>query len=141
VLAVAFLTLLSCGSSLRRADRFFETGSYAEAAAAYEEALGNGTGRGAAGRGEVDRVLLRLALVYALPESPVHDQARARAFFDQLMERFESGPHRSQAALILDLDLTASSLREELERLRGEMSSCREQLEKLKAIDVDGSLR
>lgn len=129
MLALALLTLLSCGSSLRRADRLFDAGAYAEAAAAYEQALGAADGRGGA-----DRVLLRLALAYALPESPVHDEARARVLFDELTRRFESGPYRSQAALILDL-------RQEIDRLLRESASCREQLEKLKAIDVDGSPR
>jgi len=137
VLAVALLTLPGCGSSLRRADGLFAAGAYGEAAAAYEQALGGGRGEAR----EADRALLRLALVYALPESPVHDEERARALFTELTARFSSGPYRSQAALVLDLEARESRLNEEIERLRRESASCREQLEKLKAIDVDGSPR
>lgn len=135
-LAVVVLTLLGCASSLRRADRLYEAGAYGEAAAAYEAVLSAD-----AARSGLDRVLLRLAVLYAWPEGPAYDEERARELLGELTRRFASGPLGSQAARFLDSEVSQRLLREEAERLRREVATCRDQLEKLKAIDTDGSQR
>lgn len=159
---IALLTLLGCASGLRRADRLYDAGAYGEAVAAYEEVL-----RDDAAERELDRVLLRLAVLYAWPASPVHDEERARALYGELTRRFAAGPYGAQAARVFDYEATIEDyeaaredfeatealLREEAERLRKEsgrlgeeaarlrreVAACRDQLEKLKAIDAGGS--
>lgn len=170
MLAIVLAAVVGCASNLHRGDRFFEARAYRDAVASYEKALYSGE----AGS-NLERVLYHLALVYGLPESPVHDESRARKFLEELVGRIDSGPYRSQAAKILELEdlearlldeadrrrqeiteleaeavalawkaderqSTADELRRALELLGAEISECREQLEKLKAIDMDGSL-
>lgn len=107
-------------SGLRRGDRLFEERAYPEAVEAYEGALSAGE----AGE-HLDRVLFRLALLYSLPESRAYDERRARELLKELVQRVDSGPYREQAARIL--------------RLEKQWGECRDQLAKLKAIDLDGS--
>lgn len=118
-LAIVLGAVVGCASSLQQGDRFFEARSYRDAVAAYEKALSSGlTGT------HLERALFRLALVYALPESPLHDERRSRDFLEELVGRVEAGPYRSQAARILEL--------EELEtRLSGEAESRRRQITEL----------
>lgn len=159
-----------CASSLRQADRLFDARAFAQAASAYEAALGGG--RGESG---LDRALFRLALVHALPASPLHDERRARELFEELTRRFGESPYSFEAALILELEDRGQRLRDEAERQRqeiaeleaesarrgkdaeqlretvtelqlkleslgSEIGECEKQLEQLKAIDLDGSL-
>lgn len=122
---LALLLALGAGAGcatpgLRHADRLFEERAYREAVQAYEETLSAET----AGE-HLDRVLFRLALLYTLPESRSYDERRARELLKELVRRVDSGPYREQAARILQLEK--------------EWGECREQLAKLKAIDLDGS--
>ncbi len=168
--ALVLAALTGCASTLKQADRLFEERAYAAAAAAYEAALADGSGAGG-----LDRALFRLALVHALPASPVHDEQRARELLRELTRRFASSPYSFEAALVLELEGRGRRLRDEAERLRqviaelaaessrreedaGELraavaqlnqelghlgekiAECEEQLERLKAIDLDGSL-
>ena len=170
MLAIALGALAGCASNLRQGDRFFEARAYGDAVTSYERALHAGQVGS-----HLERVLFQLALVYGLPESPVHDERRARELLGELVGRVGSGPYRAQAARILELQELEERLREEagrrrqeiteleaallalswkadeshsdidelrlaLGRLGKEISDCREQLEKLKAIDMDGSL-
>lgn len=159
-----------CASSLKRADRLFDARAFAQAASAYETALA-----GDSGQSGLDRALFRLALVHALPASPVHDERRARELFEELTRRFDESPYSFEAALIMELEdrdrrlrdeaerqrreiaeleaesarrgedadelrTTLSELNQKLERLGKEIGECEKQLERLKAIDLDGSL-
>jgi DNA repair exonuclease SbcCD ATPase subunit len=161
---------VGCTSNLERGDRFFDARAYRDAVASYEKAIHAGEAEP-----HLERVLFHLALAYALPGSPLHDERRARELLEELVGRIDSGPYRSQAARILELEELEAELRDEaarhrreiteleaallglswrgeddkstidelrlaLERLDTEIAKCREQLEKLKAIDVEGSL-
>jgi len=100
VLAVA-LVAAGCagvrgGGGLRRADDLLARGDYSGAAAAYQEALTGGVPAA-----EEERALLRLALIYALPESPLHDPARAETLLGRIAARRPAGPHGHAAALLL----------------------------------------
>lgn len=88
-------------------DRSFKTGDYARAAEAYESRLENDEWLG-----RKDRVLYRLALIYASAESPLEDRDRARALLQQLLDDHPDSPYRLSALLILELQRTLAGLRE-----------------------------
>lgn len=168
-LAFAFVWLSGCASSVQQADRFFDDRFYTDAASAYTKIVHeSGTKVPPVA---LERSLFRLAMLHFLPQSPVYDMERGRELLKELIDRFDSGPYRAQAAVILDLDQrerrlqgeaasrrrqvaeieqassedaaglrsTAAKLRQDLERVNGEIAECREQLEKLKAIDLGDS--
>ena len=99
-LAAAFLAAgcatVRGGDGLRRADDLLARGDWAGAAAAYHGALADGVPPA-----DQERALLRLALIYALPESPLHEPARAEALLGRLAARGSAGPDGRAAALIL----------------------------------------
>lgn len=120
-LLLAFGVWTGCATSgLQQGDRLFDRGAYPEATEAYEETL-----RTDAAGAHLDRVLFRLALLHILPESRAYDERRARELLKELVRRVDSGPYRAQAVRILQLEKQGHE--------------CREQLAKLKAIDLDGS--
>lgn len=77
------------------AEQHFSRQEYALAAADYEEFLNN--------RPESDRAetaLFRLALIHALPESPLYDPEKAGQLFLQVSETYPDGPHSEEVLLI-----------------------------------------
>lgn len=110
------------GDPLRRADDLLARGDYAGAAAAYQGALTGGVPPA-----EQERALLRLALIYALPESPLHEPARAQALLGQLAARQPAGPHGRAAALLLGQERDRRRLGAELavERARADALAAR----------------
>lgn len=84
------------GDGLREADRRFAAADYAGAAAAYRNALSDG-----AAPADLDRALFRLALIHALPESPLHDPERAEALLGNLAAEHPASPYGQAAGLLL----------------------------------------
>ncbi len=107
---LAALLLAACTSALRSADRAFEAGDYAAAAAGYERALGvRRSGEGA------DRALYRLAIVHALPSNPLRDVPRAGELLGELLKRSPSGRGAQQARLVLPLVQQIGRLEDQLQ--------------------------
>ncbi len=134
--AAAALFFVSCrsapivpGSAAKRAEALWRDGDDAGAAAAFEEQLAGGAG---------DRVLFRLALVYASPASAVHDPARSAELLRRLIDDYPRSLYREPAAVVLALGVELEQLREasstgdrEARRLRGRAAELQEQIEKL----------
>ena len=145
---------------LERGDQSFDAGNYPEAAEAYRAYLdANPRGR------DADRVLFRLALAYALSESPARDLGRAAEQVERLHRQYPSSPWKPAADFLLrqvtaieelraDLSQRDARIQElnreldqvrqvELQRLRADLSrreerirQLTEEIEKLKQIDM-----
>jgi hypothetical protein len=100
--ALAGFVIVSLGCATLRdratADRDWREGRWKQATQAYEAALA-----GERAPSHADRLLYRLGLAYAAPESPVHDAARARARLGELVARYPSSPYREPAEVVLGL--------------------------------------
>jgi TolA-binding protein len=157
-LAFIALAMAGCASVKGVADREFEAGNYAAAAAAYEEALRSQP----AARRDPD-LRLRLGLAYAMP-STAHDPARAVEVLRDVPTLFPRTPAAAQAVLLVPLleqerrlsdDLASARLQlaalegalkerdEQAQRLRltladtqAQLKRVREELEQLKRIDL-----
>jgi hypothetical protein len=157
-LALVALGAAGCASVKSVADREFEAGNYAAAAAAYEEALRS---EPAARRDPALR--LRLGLAYAMPGS-AHDPARAVEILRSMPALFPKSGAAAQAVLVVPLleeerrladELAAARLQlaalegalqerdEQAQRLRttladtqAQLHRVREELEQLKRIDL-----
>jgi len=116
---------------LQLGEGYFEAGDYANASQAYETYL-----RGNASPGNRDRVLLRLALAYSFPQSPVRDPARAKQLLQQLVNDFPKSPFKSPAEFLLRVQEEVESLRADLSKRNERMSELTLELEKLKQSDL-----
>lgn len=111
---------------------YYEAGDYAQAAQAYQSYLRNNPSAA-----NQDKVLFRLAMAHAFPESPVRNLPKAMQLLQQLVRLFpQSSPFKPQAEFLL-------RLQEEVERLRANISERDErireltrELERLKQIDM-----
>ena len=127
--AAIFLATLSCASGLTEGDRFYLAGDLVEAERAYRAYLTDGR---ASGNSEA-RARYRLGLIYALPESDLHDIERAEVALRSLVELEPGTAWAQQAGFLLDLWAERDRLVSEIEGLRsradfllGEISRARE---------------
>ena len=111
VLGLAGAMLGGCALFESNADALFAAGDLAAAKTAYESDL---EGSRVGGRRE-ERALYHLGLIHSRPESEFHNPVEARRYLERLLEIEPASRYATQAATILDLQLTAS-------RLRGEMA-------------------
>lgn len=102
-------------------DRNFDSGEYAKAVEAYIAYLQENA---TPGKGNQDRVLLRLALAYTFPESPLKDDAQARSYLIRLKQEYPSSPYAREAELLLQA-------RDEADRLRSEVQQRAVHLEQM----------
>ncbi len=159
----AFLALAGCGPSgpapvppepdpSIRAGAAFAEGDYRTAARAYRLAL-----EFSDPRVEVDReeAFYRLALIHALPDSPLNDVDAARRVLDDMLGEFPGSARAAGLAPLLELQSVAADLRArldasrleigrveaerdaELEALRDALEAAESELETLRAIDRD----
>lgn len=77
-----------------------------------------------------DEALYRAGLLYASPEVPFYDPARAIETLETLVDRHPGTDHRHEARHLL-------GLLEEIRSLGGQVAELRDQLEKLKAVDLE----
>src|SRR5690625_5422464 len=82
------LSLGACATS--RFDQHFEAGEYTAASRIFEQE---------SALREDEDALFRAGLIYALPTSPVYDPARARALFDELIDRKSTRLNSSHVAI------------------------------------------
>lgn len=131
LLTMALLIFAGCRPStppvampgpLELGDSAFESGDVAAAGEAYESYLASTPWPASA-----DRILFRLALMQASPDSPIYDAKRSHELLVELVERFPGSPYQALAAYLLEL--------------RGQLEELRDQLEEIKRIDLGGALR
>ncbi len=103
-----------CATTLVRGDRLFLAGDLTRAEAAYRKALTGGHSNGNAAA----RARYRLGLIYALPESELHDWAKAEQTLQSLIERQPESAWARQASLLLSLHRERERLEQELEAQR-----------------------
>jgi chromosome condensin MukBEF ATPase and DNA-binding subunit MukB len=129
------LALAGCASVRGPADRAFEAGNYAGAAAAYEDILH----RDPRTRDDA-RLLLRLGLAYAMPGSPVHEPAKALAVLKDVAKRFPTTGAGAQATVLVPqiekqmrLTEAVAAARARIADLEGELTKVREEAHVLEA--------
>lgn len=79
-----------------------------------------------------ERALYRLGLLFALPESPFYDPARARETLRSLLERYPDTGRRDEVEHLV-------ALLEEIQGLGSRVTDLRTRLDQLKAIDLEES--
>ncbi len=116
------LLLASCVSVSfdTRADRAYRAGDLEEAALAYEEVLGRGTG----GRREA-HALYRLALIHSRPDSLLRNDTRAAELLGRILQDHPDSRYAPQATLILDLQRQAAQLRDMSDELAASIQELR----------------
>lgn len=112
-------------------ETYFEAGDYAKAAPAYETFLRNDFSPA-----NQDTALLRLAVIHALPASPLRDPAQSASLLQQLMKRFPESPLRPQAELLLGLQSEIDRLRTDVSKRDERIRDLTRELERLKQIDM-----
>lgn len=131
------LALAGCASVSGPADRAFEAGNYAGAAAAYEDVLR----RDPRARGDA-QLMLRLALAYAMPASPVHDPARALSLLKDVAARFPATREGAQATVLVPQLEQQVRLTEAIAAARARMADLEAELarvrEEAKTLDAAG---
>lgn len=133
---VLTLALSGCVSVSGPADRAFEAGNYAGAAAAYEDILH----RDPRTRDNA-RLLLRLGLAYAMPGSPVREPAKALAVLKDVARRFPTTSAGAQATVLVPqiehqmrLTEALAAARARITDLEGELTKVREEAHTLDAV-------
>ncbi|RMH22733.1 MAG: hypothetical protein D6696_02645 [Acidobacteria bacterium] len=104
-----------CAALPQHADALAAVGSDAAAAAAYERWLAEHPRSP-----RRDRVLFRLALLYARPQGARHDPARAEELIGRLLAEHPDSPLRAPAELVRHLGRTVRWLRADLEVQRAQ---------------------
>ncbi len=134
VLAVVS-ALAACVTTRSPGDRAFEAGDYAAAAAAYEGDLQ----RDPNARTDA-RLLLRLGLAYAEPDSAVYEPERALEVLRDVATRFPKDPYGAQATLLFPrverevrLAAALASERRRIADLEGQLARA---LEEAQALDA-----
>ncbi len=107
---VLALVASGCASSLTEGDRYFLAGDLVRAEAAYRGYLTSGAASGATKA----RARYRLGLIYALPESDLHDWEMANKALTSLIENEPESAWAQQASLLLSLHLERARLEREL---------------------------
>ena len=131
---LATLPIVSCTSTdVRLGDRYFESGRYVEAAAAYEEYLKQGIDN----RDSEALMSYRLGLIYARGGSSLYDPLRSVEMLSQSLELQRNSPYSLEAGLLLGFQQESLDLRREvsdrkarIEALFSELSALQEQVEK-----------
>ena len=114
------LTILaiSCQSTVSYVgDHHYEKGRYPEAEEAYMEYLESSSPDPQAS----SRALYRLGVIYAAPDSAVHDPQRAIEILEKLVGTYPDSSYAAEAELLLDLLLDAGNLDLELQSLRSQL--------------------
>lgn len=113
--------------TLEAANRAFAAADYAVAARDFERYL-----ELAPSGGEREHVLIRLALIHALPVPEVQDWPRATGLFKQLATEFPQSPWNPVSQLIVSMRDQTTSLTQDIQKMRSESAQIQIQLENLK---------
>lgn len=110
LLLLVALVAQACATGLTDGDRFFLAGDLPQAELAYRSYLTAGRAEGNAKA----RARYRLGLIYALPESDLHDIEKAERALNTLIELEPDSAWAQQASLILELWAERARLDREL---------------------------
>jgi outer membrane protein assembly factor BamD (BamD/ComL family) len=117
---------------LKQGEISFEKANFGQAVAAYEDYL-----RGNPDPKVHDRVLFRLALAYAIPGHASYNPARSTELFGRLVALFPQSPLKPQAEYILRLQAESENLKAGVKERDERIRLLREELDKLKKIDLE----
>ena len=128
-LGVCILALSACGpqptplpppepNPFTGAEAAFGAGDYASAANGYRRSLIVEDPRIEVNR---EQALFRLALIHALPDSPLEDMDQARTFLDELVTKFPDTSHEVEIRSLLALQSTIAASSSTIETLRSTM--------------------
>lgn len=136
-IGVVMLCGMACASTQGVGDRYFESGRYLEAKAAFEAYLDDEP----KDADRVARYTYRLGLVYALPNSPVHDPEMALEIFDSLAAMDPSGPYTPQAKMISELQRRGIDLDQDLRDSRARIANLEDEISGLEVdlVDMQGT--
>jgi len=125
LLVASIAALTSCASSSAPGDRAFASGDYVAASASYQSTLARNPASP-----EGNALRFRLALIFLLPESPLHDGTVGRALFAKLASDPAAGGYHDAATFVLGLqsslesaETTADLCAAEISRLDGEVKA------------------
>ena len=121
------LTILaiSCQSTVSYiGDQHYEKGRYPEAEEAYVDYLESSPADPQAS----SRALYRLGIIYASPDSAMHDPQRAIEILGKLVGTYPNSSYAAEAELLLDLLLDAGNLDLELQTLRSQLGQLEAEL-------------
>lgn len=107
-------------------EKAFQVGDYPRALEAY-----NAYRREMPDGPDTDRVLFRLAMVYALPESPARDTIRSVELLEELVREYPDSLFRSPAEILLHQQMELTAQRSEVERLRADLGRQETQIQDL----------
>lgn len=122
-----------CASGLTDGDRFFLAGDLARAEAAYRSYLTSGRASGATEA----RARYRLGLIYALPESDLHDWEMADQALRSLIESEPDSAWVQQASMLLSLHVERERLERELDAQDDRVNSLLDEIAELKQVAED----
>lgn len=114
-------TIAGCSSSSGPFHGHFEAGRYRQAMEVF---------RADSSLHDDEDALYRAGLLYASPDSPRYDPARATETLERLLDLHPGTDHRHEARHLL-------ALLAEVRSLGGRVAELRDQLEKLKAVDLE----
>lgn len=98
-------------------ERAFEAGDYPQAIEAYNTYL-----REASGGPVADQVQFRMAMIYALPESPLRDTIRSVELLEELVFQHPNSLFRAPAEVLLRQQRELTAERSQVERLRSDLN-------------------
>ena len=125
MLLLSCLIALSCQSTTRVGDRYYEKGRFPEAAAAFEVYLESAPGDDQ----EVVRTLYRLGVIYAMPGTRVEDRGRSIEVLERVQQEFPGSPYAAEARLL-------QGLQEGLAALEADAAKVGREIEDLEAVIV-----
>lgn len=111
LLVLTLIVAGGCASTLSDGDRLYLAGEFVQAEAAYRSYLTSGQAEGEARA----RARYHLGLIYALPDSGLHDWEMASRALRSLVESDPGSPWSQQASLLLAMHAERERLERELE--------------------------
>lgn len=110
ILLISGLWVAGCQSTTRVGDRFYESGKYPEAAAAFQSYLESEP----SDNDQIARTLYRLGVVLATPGSSVYDPQASVETLDSLLRTYPGCTYVPEATLLRNLQLKIVQLEKEM---------------------------
>jgi signal transduction histidine kinase len=119
---------------LEEADQRFYEGNFVEAERAFVRYLESYEARWPP---QEARALWGLAMIHLLPDSPLHDQPRARTFLEQLSARYAGSVRGDQARWIVGILDELDQIRTQVDQQEALLGQLTETVEQLRRIDLN----
>ena len=125
--------LTGCAPLIRQGDQLFDSGRFDEAEVAYTAYMK----KKPLDSIHAQHALYRIGLLYALPESPRHDEAAADRVFDRLANLDPATIYTRQAALLLTLRRNTATARRLVSERERQIANLRREVEQLRLIATE----